>query len=155
VVYFLGLTVTQVMFPEVATLHGKDRPHFHVVDQSIALVVLVAVSLVAVYWLVPGLVVLPYGGAFDPVKPHLWRFALALGLLALANLLINYFLSLGSSRFAIPLIATCFLETALIFVFHSGPAQILTMVLVSTAVLGGVLVVMYGEQRFRPIKSLS
>jgi O-antigen/teichoic acid export membrane protein len=155
VVYFLGLTVTQVMFPEVATLHGKDRPHFHVVDQSIALVVLVAVSLVTVYWLVPGLVVLPYGGAFDPVKPHLWRFALALGLLALANLLINYFLSLGSSRFAIPLIATCFLETALIFVFHSGPAQILTMVLVSTAVLGGVLVVMYGEQRFRPIKSLS
>jgi len=149
VVFFLGVTVAQVMFPEVATLHAKNEPHYHVVDQSLALMTLVAVGLTVVYALVPGLVVLPFGSAFAPVGPYLWRFALALGLLSIVNLLINYFLSLGSGRFVIPLLAACGLESGLIITFHSSPGQILQMVLSTMVVLAALLSGLYAWERFR------
>lgn len=147
VVYFLGLTVTAVMFPEVSTLHARDEPHYHVVDLSLGLVGAVAVGLVVTYALAPGLVVLPFGSSFSPVRPYLWPFAIALGMLTVANLLINYFLSIGSARFAIPLIAACVLETGLIASFHSGPGQILEMVVISMSTLAATLGAMYLVER--------
>src|SRR5207253_9601083 len=102
-----------------------------------------AVGLAVTYAVVPGLVVLPFGSAFSPVKPYLWPFALALGMLTVANLLINYFLSIGSARFAAPLVAACILETGLIAVFHADPGQILWMVVASMTALAAVLGAMY------------
>jgi O-antigen/teichoic acid export membrane protein len=147
VVYFLGLTVAQVMFPEVATLHARDEPHYHVVDLSLALVGVVGVGLAVTYALVPGLVLLPFGSAFTPVRPYLWPFAIALGMLTVANLFINYFLSIGSARFVIPLVTVCILETALIASFHSSPGQILWMVVLSMTTLAGALGAMYLAER--------
>jgi O-antigen/teichoic acid export membrane protein len=147
VVYFLGLTISQVMFPEVATLHARDEPHFHVVDLSLGLLAAVAIGLTVVYALVPGLVLLPFGSAFTPVRPYLWPFALALGMLAIVNLFITYFLSIGKARFAVPLVLACILETALIATFHSGPGQILWMVVASMSALAGVLGAMYVAER--------
>jgi O-antigen/teichoic acid export membrane protein len=155
VVYFLGLTIAQVMFPEVATLHAKNEPHYHVVDLSLGLMVSVAVGLTIVYALVPGLVVLPFGPAFDSVRPYLWPFALALGLLSIVNILINYFLSVGSARFVAPLIGACLLESALIVTFHSSPGQIVGMVVASMAVLTVALGSLYGFERFRSIAAPS
>jgi O-antigen/teichoic acid export membrane protein len=149
VVYFLGLTVAQVMFPEVATLHAKDQPHFHVVDLSLGLIAAFGVGLTVLYAVAPGLVLLPYGGAFNPVRQYLWPFALALGLLAVSNLLINYFLSIGSARFAFPLIGACLLESGLIVNFHAGVGQILWMVVITMTALATVLSAMYGAERFR------
>ena len=148
VVYFLGLTVAQVMFPEVATLHAKDQPHFHVVDLSLGMLAAVAVGLTLVYAAVPGIVVLPFGAAFEPVKPYLWPFAIALGLLAIINLLINYFLSIGSARFSFPLIAACLLETVLIVLFHASAGQVLVMVVITMGALSAVLGTMYAVERF-------
>ena len=148
VVYFLGITVSQVMFPEVATLHARDEPHFHVVDLSLGLLGAVAVGLTIVYAALPGLVVLPFGAAFAPVRGYLWPFAIALGLLAISNLLINYFLSIGSARFSLPLLGACLLETVLIVSFHASVGQVLAMVLISMSLLAVVLVVIYLVERF-------
>ena len=147
VVYFLGLTISQVMFPEVATLHARDEPHFHVVDLSLGLLAAVAVGLAVAYAVVPGLVVLPFGAAYTPVQQYLWPFALALGMLSIVNLFITYFLSIGSARFAVPLVLACVLETGLIASFHSGPGQILWMVVATMALLGAVLGAMYLAER--------
>ncbi|HVH63065.1 MAG TPA: hypothetical protein VNA65_05650, partial [Candidatus Dormibacteraeota bacterium] len=107
------------------------------------------VGMTVVYAVVPGLVIFPYGAAFVPVKPYLWIFAVALALLALSNILINYFLSIGNARFAIPLAGACVIETVLIALFHSGPGQIVAMVLVTMAVLALALLAMYGVERVR------
>ena len=149
VVYFLGITVAQVMFPEVATLHAKNEPHYHVVELSLGLMASVVVVLTVIYAVVPGLVVLPFGPAFNPVRPYLWPFALSLGLLSIINILINYFLSIGSSRFVIPLTGAAILETALIVNFHSSAGQILGMVVSTMAVLALALGGMYGFERLR------
>jgi O-antigen/teichoic acid export membrane protein len=138
-VYFLGLTVTAVMFPEVATLHARNQAHFHIVDRSLIMLGVVGVGFVLAYLAVPGLVLIPYGSGYEPVKPYLGPFAMALALLAVSNLLVNYFLSVDSRRFVIPLAAVCVLETVLIVAFHDGIAQIVAMLLISMAVLSALL----------------
>ena len=148
VVYFLGLSVTGVMFPEVATLHARNQRHFHVVDLSLGLVGGVGLALIAAYALLPGLVLLPYGSQFDAARPYLGLFALALTMLTIANLLINYFLSIARASFVVPLFSVCALETVLIGLFHSDIWRILTDVLVSLAVLMAVMCAMYAVDRF-------
>jgi O-antigen/teichoic acid export membrane protein len=151
-VYFLGLTVATVMFPEVTALHARDEAHFHVMDRSLLLLGLIAVGLVSIYTLVPRLVLLPYGSGFTGVAPYLGPFALALSLLAVANLLINYFLSLDSRRFVLPLLGACVLETALISTFHGSVTQILEMLLGSMAGLCLTLAALYLADRLRPAR---
>jgi len=149
VIYFLALAVAGVMFPEVAALHARDQAHFHVVDLSLLLVAVMGLGLIAVYFAFPGLVLLPYGASFAPARSYLGIFAVALTLLALTNLLINYFLSLARRSFIIPLFGACLLETALIVLFHSSIGQILTMVVLTVSLMFGVVGLMYAADRFQ------
>jgi O-antigen/teichoic acid export membrane protein len=142
-VYFLGFTIAGAMFPEVSTLHARNQAHFHVVDRSLLMLGVIAAGLVLTYLLIPGLVLLPFGSDYDAVRPYLGPFAAALGLLALSNLLVTYFLSVDSRRFGLPVVGACLLETALIVLFHAGVAQIVAMLLVSMTVLSAVLVSLY------------
>ena len=156
VVYFLGVTIAGVMFPEVATLHARDETHFHVVDRSLLFLGGVSVAFVASYALFPSLVLIPYGSTFAAVKPLLGLFALALSLLAMSNLLVNYFLSIDNSRFVLPLGGACIHEVILIVLFHNGPGQVLAMLLITLAVLTGALLTMYMLDRLhsrRPLPS--
>jgi O-antigen/teichoic acid export membrane protein len=148
--YFLGLTVATVMFPEVTARHARDEAHFHVVDRSLALLALISFGLIGTYLLLPGLVLLPYGTGFTPAIPYLAPFAVALSLLAVANLLINYFLSLDSHRFVVPLVGACVLELALISAFHADVGQILWMLMITMASLTTALTALYLTERLRP-----
>jgi O-antigen/teichoic acid export membrane protein len=148
-VYFLGFTIAAAMFPEVSTLHARNLAHFHVVDRSLLMLGVVAAGLVLTYLLIPGVVLLPFGSEYDAVRPFLGPFAAALGLLALSNLLVTYFLSVDSRRFGVPLLGACVLETALIVMFHAGVAQIVAMLLVSMTVLSALLASLYLLDRAR------
>jgi O-antigen/teichoic acid export membrane protein len=147
VVYFLGVTIAGVMFPEVATLHARDEAHFHVVDRSLLFLGGIAVVFVAGYTLLPSLVLIPYGSSFEPVKSYLGPFAVALSLLSISNLLVNYFLSINSARFVIPMVLACTLEVVLITLFHSDPGQVLEMMLIAMATLAGLLMALYLRDR--------
>jgi O-antigen/teichoic acid export membrane protein len=149
VVYFLGLTIAGVMFPEVATRHARDQSHFHVVDLSLLFLAAIGIILAAVYALLPSLVLLPYGNQYAPVRPFLGAFAAALTLLALANLLVNYFLSVNSARFIAPLLGAGILETVLMTAFHRDVAQFLAMLLVTSVVLAVSLAALYAIDRLR------
>ena len=148
-VYFLGVTTAAVMFPEVATRHARDEAHFRVVDLSLLFLGLIGVVMILVYVLVPALVLLPYGIEFHAVRPFLGPFAAALTLLAVSNLLVNYFLSVNSARFAVPLLAAGALETVLMVWFHRDLAQLLAMLLVTTSLLAASLAALYAIDRFR------
>jgi O-antigen/teichoic acid export membrane protein len=149
VIYFLGVSIAGVMFPEVASLHARDQAHFHVVDASLLFLGVMAVVFTGFYVLVPQVVLIPYGSSFAPVSPFLGTFAAALSLLALSNLLVTYFLSVNNSRFIIPLVAACVLETALIGVFHDSPGEVAWMLVLTLATLSVVLGLMYAFDRFR------
>ena len=147
VVYFLGLSVAGVMFPEVATLHARNESHFHVVDLALVLVAGMGAVLIVGYTVLPGLALLPYGASFAPARSYLGVFAVALTLLALANLLISYFLSIARRFFVIPLFGACILETVLITAFHSSIWQILSMVVLSLSLLALAMGCIYAVDR--------
>ena len=148
VVYFLGVTIAGVMFPEVAALHARNQAHFHVVDASLLFLLILGAALVGVYVTLPALVLLPYGAGFVAVRPYLGPFALALSLLAVANVLVNYFLSVNSPKFVPVLLGACVLETILVAAFHDGAARILTMVLITLGLLAFTLAALYTVERF-------
>lgn len=148
VVYFLGLSVAGAMFPEVATLHARDQAHLHVVDLALLMVSGIGVALILAYFALPNLVLLPYGSGFAAARTYLGFFALALTMLTLANLVINYFLSIARASFIIPLMGGCILETLLIVFFHSSIWQILSMVLISVGLLFGAMGLLYASDRF-------
>jgi len=148
VVYFLGLSVAGVMFPEVANLHARNEAHFHVVDLSLGLVALMGAGLIAVYFLFPGIVLLPYGPSFAPTREYLGLFAVALTLLTIANLFINYFLSIARWTFVIPLFGACIAETVLVAIFHTSIWQILTVVVFCIGTLAALMAALYASDRF-------
>ena len=95
---------------------------------------------------------LPFGSAFNPVRQFLWPFALALGLLAISNLIITFFLSTGSARFVLPLIGACVLEPLLIVLHHNDPGAILQMVVITMSCLTVALVGLYGVDRIPSLR---
>jgi O-antigen/teichoic acid export membrane protein len=147
VTYFLGVTIAGVMFPEVAGLHARDQAHYRVVDVSLLFLGVVGVCLIGVYALLPALVLLPYGAQFDPVRPYLGTFAAALTLLALSNLLVNYFLSVNSGRFILPLLLAGLAETGLMLVFHQGLWQLLLVLVGCNLGLTASLAGLYAIER--------
>jgi O-antigen/teichoic acid export membrane protein len=153
VVYFLGLTIASVMFPEVATLHARNEAHLHVVDLSLLMLGVIAVVLTITYLAVPDLVILPFGREFGSVRGYLGPFAAALSLLAVANLLITYFLSVDNAGFVAPLVGACVLETVLITAFHADAGQILSMVVISVAVLAASLGILYLVERIPGLRA--
>jgi O-antigen/teichoic acid export membrane protein len=153
VIYFLGVSIAGVMFPEVASLHARNQAHFHVVDLSLLFLGALAILFTGLYVLIPQAVLIPYGSSFAPVTALLGTFAAGLSLLALSNLLVTYFLSVNNSRFIIPLIAACILETALISLFHDTAAQVAQMLVLTMVALCTVLGLMYGFDRLRSVRA--
>jgi O-antigen/teichoic acid export membrane protein len=148
VIYFLGMTVAAVMFPEVTLRHARGESHFLVVDKSLILLGVLSLAFVLSYMILPGLVIGPFGEGFAGVRPYLVLFAAALSFFALSVLLVNYFLSVNRRRFIVPLVAACVLETLLITTFHSGPQQVVAMVLLSMTALLAMLLLLYLADRF-------
>lgn len=153
-VYFIGVTIAAVMFPEVAARHARDEAHFHVVDLSLLFLAAVGIVLVAAYVLVPAVVLLPYGNQFAAVRPYLGTFAAALMLLALSYLLVTYFLSVNSTRFIAPLLGAGLLETALMAAFHRDLTQLLAMLLLTNVLLAMSLGILYLVDRTRAFRRI-
>jgi O-antigen/teichoic acid export membrane protein len=143
VIYFLGMTVAAVMFPEVTLRHARGEAHFQVVEKSLGLLAILSGGLIAAYVVVPGLVIAPFGLAFAGMGPYLGLFAVAFSLFAFSLLFVNYFLSINSRRFIAPLLGACILETVLIANVHGDPGQVIAMVLISMAALAGLLSTLY------------
>jgi O-antigen/teichoic acid export membrane protein len=148
VIYFLGMTVAAVMFPEVTLRHARGEAHFRVVEKSLLLLGILSAGLVLTYALLPGLVIGPFGESFARVAPYLILFAVALSFFAVSVLFVNYFLSINSRRFIVPLVGACVLETVLITAFHASPSQVIAMVLLSMGALLGTLSLLYLADRF-------
>jgi O-antigen/teichoic acid export membrane protein len=151
VIYFVGLTVAGVMFPEVTARHARDVAHINVVDVSLLFIGALSVVFIGVYMILPQLVLFPLGSAFAGTRPLLGLFALALSLLTVANLLVNYFLSVNSLRFVAPLVGACILEVTLIVFFHGSPGQVLEMVVAAMGSLTLAMAVLYAMDRSRAL----
>lgn len=156
VVYFLTLSVSQVMFPKVVELGGARGTQGRVLLQSIGVLCLLALLPMTALAAAPSSVVRAlFGPGFAGAVP-LAPLAGLIGFgVSCVNLAVQFFVAVRDRWFIPLLVSGCALEAALIGVSHDDVAAIVRDVLVAVFTLL-VLLVVRGAllQQFRTVRKL-
>ena len=138
IVFFATWSVVTTMFPIVAQKQKMGEPHAHLLWVSLGIVAGVSLPIVLLTLLVPEWVVLVlFGEKFVSIANLLWLYALATSLYAMANVVINYRLSLGMGRETGFAIAAGLAQVVGIIFFHRSLAEV---VYVQVIVMGMLFV---------------
>src|SRR6202163_2815576 len=130
ILFFLTLSVSQVLFPRVVEAVAKEQHPGRILLQSAGILTALGAGALVVFAVVPGLVVgILFGPEFRDASPYV----LAVGFIGLAlsldNLLIQFFMAVHD-RIFMPILAMAVIaEAVLIVLFHGGVGQIVADVL--------------------------
>ena len=140
ILYFLTLSVSQVLFPRVVEAVAKEHYPGRILAQSAGILTVLGVCALVVFAVVPGLVVgVLFGNGFRDAIPYVLPVGVIGLALSLDNLLVQFFMAVHDRAFVPILAAACIAEAALIVLFHAGVGQIVADVLGS---LVGLLVLL-------------
>lgn len=136
ILYFLTLSVSQVLFPRVVEAVAKEQHPGRILLASAGILTALGAGALLVFAVASGLVVgILFGPAFRDAVP----FVLTVGVIGLAlsldNLLIQFFMAVHDRVFVPILAFGCILEATLIFLFHDRVGQVVLDVLVALLVL--------------------
>ena len=140
ILYFLTLSVSQVLFPRVVEAVAKEQHPGRLLLASAGLLTAAGACALLVFAVVPNLVVsVLFGPSFRDAVPYVLPVGVIGLALSLDNLLVQFFMAVHDRLFMPILALGCVVEAALIFMFHARVGQVVTDVLVS---LVGLLVLL-------------
>ena len=140
ILYFLTLSVSQVLFPRVVEAVAKEQHPGRILLSSAGLLSLLGAGALLVFGVVPGLVVgILFGPSFRDAIPYVLPVGVIGLALSLDNLLVQFFMAVHDRVFLPILAAGVLAEGTLIFLFHAGVGQVVLDVLVS---LVGLLIML-------------
>ena len=136
VVLFASLAISQVMFPIVASLHTRDQEHKQYLYYTFALVSVVSGAFVGLYFVAPRFTIKTlFGAKYLLVAPYLGVFGIAMLLLSLSYVLINYYLACRKTTFVYFLAFMVPVQAIALWFFHNSIAQVVTIMTVFMSVL--------------------
>ncbi len=128
--------ITTAMFPRVVALHERGEPYIRIVIQAMLGVLAVSVPVEILFYLAPSLVTkILFGQAFMPISGQLAPYGVAMLLLAVGWVIINYFLAIGNRPFVLIIFLACVLQTGLIARYHATISEVVQAVVVTNAAL--------------------
>jgi O-antigen/teichoic acid export membrane protein len=140
ILFFLTLSVSQVLFPRVVEAVAKEQHPGRILLSSAGILTALAAGALLVFAVVPGLVVgILFGPAFRDATPYVFLVGLIGLALALDNLLVQFFMAVHDRVFVPILALACVAEGVLIFMFHARVGQVVLDVLIA---LIGLLVLL-------------
>ena len=140
ILYFLTLSVSQVLFPRVVEAVAKEQHPGRLLLASAGLLTAAGAGALLVFAVVPGLVVsVLFGPSFKDAVPYVLPVGVIGLALSLDNLLVQFFMAVHDRVFVPILAFGCAVEGGLIFLFHARVGQVVVDVLVS---LVGLLVLL-------------
>ena len=140
ILYFLTLSVSQVLFPRVVEAVAKEQHPGRILLSSAGLLALLGAGALLVFGVLPGLVVgVLFGRGFIDAVPYVFPVGVIGLALSLDNLLVQFFMAVHDRVFLPILAAGVIAEGTLIVMFHGGVGQVVTDVLVA---LVGLLVLL-------------
>jgi O-antigen/teichoic acid export membrane protein len=140
IMYFLTLSVSQVLFPRVVEAVAKEQHPGRILLSSAGILSALGAGAILVFLVAPGLVVgILFGPAFRDATPYVFAVGLIGLALSLDNLLVQFFMAVHDRVFVPILAAGVLAEGVLIFLFHARVGQIVLDVLVA---LIGLLVLL-------------
>lgn len=99
--YFLPVSILSVLFPRTAARQARGEETADILGRSLIVTAAFCAVLAGAYAAVGGRIIsLSFGSDFDRAGDLLTLFALEIGLVSLANVLVGFHLSRGETRFA-------------------------------------------------------
>ncbi len=142
IVFFATWSVVTTMFPLAARRQQLGQPHRHLLWISFGIVAGVSLPLLLGTLLFPVWIVqVLFGAAYLGISPLLWQYALATALYAMANVVVNYRLSLGMGRGTTYVIIAGSAQVVGISLFHQTLAQVVWVQVAIMVVLFTTLLV--------------
>jgi O-antigen/teichoic acid export membrane protein len=140
ILFFLTLSVSQVLFPRVVEAVAKEEHPGRILLSSAGILTALGAGALLVFAVVPKLVVdVLFGPTFSDAIPYVLPVGVIGLALALNNLLVQFFMAVHDRLFVPLLAASCVAEAGLIVLFHAGVGQVVADVLIS---LLGLLVLL-------------
>ncbi len=140
ILFFLTLSVSQVLFPRVVEAVAKEQHPGRILLSSAGILGALGAGALLVFAVVPGLVVnVLFGARFQDATPYVLPVGVIGLALSLDNLLVQFFMAVHDRVFVPILFAACIAEAVLIVLFHARVGQVVMDVLVS---LVGLLVLL-------------
>jgi O-antigen/teichoic acid export membrane protein len=142
IVFFATWSVVTAMLPIAAQRQRRGEKHRPLLYLSLGAVLAVSTVIVGAAYLFPQAIVnLLFGGAYLSIAPLLGLYALATMFFALANVVINYRLSIGNVEGTYMAIAAGVAQVLLLWLLHESLAQVVWVQLALMAGLFAVLMV--------------
>lgn len=135
IVFFAASPITHVMFPMIARKHSHGETYHHIFYLSLFLVGGISSLIVISYVVFPKIFLSALGSSFIEGSGMLWWFGVFMGLLAIAMLFIQFYLSVGKTFVVGGFLIAAFLQAVLIILFHDNLFQVVQMSIVSAALL--------------------
>jgi O-antigen/teichoic acid export membrane protein len=140
ILFFLTLSVSQVLFPRVVEAVAKEQHPGRILLSSAGILSALGAGALLVFAVVPGLVVnVLFGARFQDATPYVLPVGVIGLALSLDNLLVQFFMAVHDRVFVPILFAACIAEAVLIVLFHARVGQVVMDVLIS---LVGLLVLL-------------
>jgi O-antigen/teichoic acid export membrane protein len=132
ILYFLTLSVSQVLFPRVVEAVAREQHPGRILLSSAAILTALGAGALLVFAAVPGLVVgVLFGSSFRDAIPLVLPVGVIGLALALDNLLVQFFMAVHDRLFMPVLALGVVVEAGLIVLFHNAVGQVVLDVLVS------------------------
>jgi len=145
VIFFLSAPIGSVMFPIVVQKYSKKESFTRTFNLSLLLVLLPSVLIAIFYMLFPDFSILFFlkKQNYLAISHLLTPFAIFIVLFSLLSIIANFYLSINKTKVYIPVVIGALAQIILICLFHNSFAQIITISLVITFVLVGMLLLHY------------
>jgi O-antigen/teichoic acid export membrane protein len=141
-VFFATWSIVTAMFPIVAQRFRRGEAHRPLFYLSLGIVLGGSLLIVVATALFPTQIVqILFGDAYLVIAPLLWVYAIATMFYALANVVINYRLSIGSTGGTYLAIVAGVAQVATLWVWHATLAQVVWIQVALMAILFAVLMV--------------
>ena len=135
IAFYAPIGIALAMFPKTSESFENGGNHQRLFFRAGSLTLIVVVIICVIYALFPDTVIrFLFSDKYALVAPHLFRYGLGMSFFALSYLAMSYFLSLGKTMVAYPLLAVMFLQVGLIGLLHSSIAQLVNIMLICGSV---------------------
>ena len=136
ILFFLTLSVSQVLFPRVVEAVAKEQHPGRILLSSAGILTALGAGALLVFAVVPGLVVgILFGPGFRDATPYVFPVGVIGLALSLDNLLVQFFMAVHDRVFVPILFAGVGAEALLIYFFHARVGQVVLDVLAALVAL--------------------
>jgi len=146
---FAPMGVAFALFPKTSGLHELGKSHRPVLLIAVIFTILLTGLVAVLYWQFPNFFVHLLGqdelgqDKYILAVPHLFEYSIAMMFFAVSYIFMNYFLSLNRIKIAYILAGAAFLQVLLILYFHENITQVVSAVIISSAVCLAATLIFY------------